>query len=83
MAGDVTSTVMHWGSTGMRFINVHCTVTLSRLPESDLVGIAAQSHLAQDGVATGVARLFDTIGPIGNAMVTALADFRFSSPFAG
>ncbi|MCZ8377350.1 thioesterase family protein [Mycobacterium sp. CPCC 205372] len=82
MAGDVTSTVMHWGTAGMRFINIDCTVTLSRLPESELVGIAAQSHLGHDGVATGVATLFDAIGPIGHAMATALADSRFSSPFA-
>lgn len=81
MAGDVTSTVMHWGTAGMRFINIDCTVTLSRLPETELVGIAAQSHLGQDGVATGVATLFDTIGPIGHAMATALADSRFRSPF--
>jgi hypothetical protein len=33
MAGDVTSSLTHWGTEGLQFINADYTVTLSRLPE--------------------------------------------------
>jgi hypothetical protein len=81
MAGDVTSPVTHWGTDGMRFINVDYAITLSRLPEGPDIGLAALTHYSHDGVATGVATLFDQQGPIGSAMATALADSRFRSPF--
>jgi hypothetical protein len=81
MAGDITSTVTHWGSGGMRYINADYTLTLSRLPDGDYVGISAESHLSHAGVATGVATVFDAGGPIGYAMATAHADQRFRSPF--
>jgi hypothetical protein len=77
MAGDVTNPLTHWGTAGLRFINVDYTLTLSRLPDGPDIGLAALTHYSHDGVATGVATLFDQHGPIGSSMATALADSRF------
>ncbi len=71
--GDVTSSLTHWGTGGLRYINADYTVTLSRLPVGDFVGLAAQSHFGDDGVATGSATLFDADGPIGTSIAVALA----------
>lgn len=73
LAGDVTSALTHWGTDGLRFINADYTLTLSRLPDGDLIGFAAMGHCSDDGVATGLATVFDHHGPIGHAVATALA----------
>jgi acyl-CoA thioesterase len=80
MAADVTSSLTHWGTEGLRFINADYTVTLSRLPEGVYIGLAAVTHYSHAGVATGVATLFDEAGPIGSGMATALANPGFSPP---
>lgn len=80
MAGDVTSSITHWGTEGLQFINADYTITLSRLPEGVYIGLAAMTHYSQAGVATGVATLFDESGPIGSGMATALANPGFTPP---
>lgn len=70
--GDVTSSLTHWGTSGLRYINADYTVTASRLPDGEYVGLAAQSHYSSDGVATGSATLFDRHGPIGTSLALAL-----------
>jgi acyl-CoA thioesterase len=80
MAADVTSSLTHWGTEGLRFINADYTVTLSRLPEGVYIGLAAVTHYSHAGVATGVATLFDEAGPIGSGMATALANPGFTPP---
>jgi acyl-CoA thioesterase len=80
MAADVTSSLTHWGTEGLQFINADYTVTLSRLPEGCYIGLAAVTHYSHAGVATGVATLFDQTGPIGSGMATALANPGFSPP---
>jgi Thioesterase-like superfamily len=72
-AGDVTSSLAHWGTSGLRYINADYTVTVSRLPDGEFVGLAAQSHYGTAGVATGSATLFDRHGPIGTSSALALA----------
>jgi len=71
--GDVTSSLTHWGTGGLRYINADYTVTASRLPDGEYIGLAAQSHYATAGVATGSATLFDRHGPIGTSSALALA----------
>lgn len=71
--GDITSSLTHWGTGGLRYINADYTVTLGRLPVDDLIGLAAHSHYGADGVATGSATLFDREGPIGTSVALALA----------
>lgn len=72
-AGDITSSLTHWGTSGLRYINADYTVTASRLPDGEYVGLAAQSHYGVAGVATGAATLFDRHGPIGTGSALALA----------
>jgi acyl-CoA thioesterase len=71
--GDLTSSLTHWGTGGLRYINADYTVTASRLPDGEYVGLAAQSHYGTAGVATGAATLFDRHGPIGTSSALALA----------
>jgi Thioesterase-like superfamily len=71
--GDVTSSLTHWGTAGLRYINADYTITTSRLPDGEFIGLAAQSHYGAAGVATGSATLFDRRGPIGTSSALALA----------
>ncbi|MGB8387824.1 thioesterase family protein [Mycobacterium sp.] len=71
--GDVTSSLTHWGTGGLRYINADYTITASRLPDGEYLGLAAQSHYGVAGVATGAATLFDRHGPIGTSSALALA----------
>jgi hypothetical protein len=80
MAADVTSSLTHWGTDGLHFINADYTVTLSRLPEGEYIGLAAMTHYDHGGIATGVATLFDERGPIGSGMAVALANPGFTPP---
>jgi acyl-CoA thioesterase len=80
MAGDVTSSLTHWGTDGLQFINADYTITLSRLPDGVYIGLASMTHYGHAGVATGVATLFDESGPIGSGMATALANPGFAPP---
>jgi hypothetical protein len=80
MAADITSSLTHWGTAGLQFINADYTVTLSRLPEGVWIGLAAVTHYGDAGVATGVATLFDETGPIGSGVATALVNPGFTPP---
>ncbi|MHC9295903.1 thioesterase family protein [Mycobacterium sp. LTG2003] len=73
LAGDVTSALTHWGTGGLRYINADFTVTLSRLPDGDYIGLAADSHHSDAGVASGAATLYDRHGPLGSSIAVALA----------
>ena len=81
MAGDVTSSLTHWGTGGLQFINADFTVTLSRLPEGPYIGLASLTHHSHSGVATGTATILDHRGAIGSGMATALVHPGFRSPF--
>jgi hypothetical protein len=72
-AGDVTSSLSHWGTAGLRYINADYTITVSRLPDGEFIGLAAQSHYSAAGVASGSVILFDRHGPIGTSSALALA----------
>lgn len=74
MAGDATSALTHWGTGGLRFINADYTLTLTRLPRGPHIGLAALVHTSHQGIASGVAAVFDEHGPIGNAMAAALVN---------
>ena len=71
--GDITSSLTHWGTGGLRYINADYTVNASRLPDGEYLGLAAQSHYGTAGVATGSATMFDRHGPIGTSTALALA----------
>lgn len=80
MAGDMTSSLTHYGTAGLNFINADYTLTLSRLPEGPYIGLAALTHYSHAGVATGVATIVDQFGPIGSGVATALANPGFAPP---
>lgn len=82
MAGDVTASLANWGTAGLQFINADYTITLTRLPEGALIGMASQTHLSHDGVATGSATLLDRSGAVGTCMAVALAHSGFNPPKA-
>ncbi len=80
MAGDVTSSLTHSSAGGLHFINADYTLTLSRLPDGEYIGLAALTHYSHAGVATGTATLFDHLGPIGTGVATGLVNPGFRPP---
>ncbi|OMB98289.1 hypothetical protein A5733_07970 [Mycobacterium sp. NS-7484] len=78
LAVDVTSSMTNFSSAGLAFINADYTLALSRLPVGPYIGMAAVTHTSADGVATGSASLYDTLGLIGTGLSTAVANFNFS-----
>ena len=80
MAGDMASSLTHYGPMGLQFINADYTLTLSRLPEGPYLGLAALTHYSHAGVATGVATIVDESGAIGSAVANALSNPGFNPP---
>jgi hypothetical protein len=80
MAADVTASLVNWSSAGLKFINADYTLTLSRLPEGPVIGLASHSHSTQDGIATGSAILFDEGGEIGSSISVSVAQSGFAPP---
>ncbi|MFI0468397.1 thioesterase family protein [Saccharopolyspora sp. 5N102] len=75
LAGDFASPLANFGTHGkLEFINADYTLTLSRLPLSDAIGIEATGHLSEDGIAAANCTFHDTSGPIGYCTVTAVAN---------
>jgi acyl-CoA thioesterase len=74
MIAESTSLVTNLGSAGIGYINGDVTVGLIRLPVEDWIGSQEDSHWAADGIAVGTATLFDSQGPFGSGMVTAIAN---------
>ena len=83
MAGDVASSLTHYGTGGLHYINADFTLTLSRLPEGTDIGLAALTHSSHGGVGTGTAALFDRHGQIGSATATTLANPGFMARSVG
>ena len=80
MAGDVTSSLTHSSTGGLNYINADYTLTLSRLPDGEYIGLAALTHYSHAGVATGTAAIFDRLGPIGSGVATPGVGTLLKSP---
>lgn len=80
MAADVTASLVNWSSEGLKFINADFTLTLSRLPEGHMIGLASQTHSTHTGIATGAATMFDEQGEIGTTVAVSLAQSGFLPP---
>ena len=78
---DAASMVTNWGSNGVEQINTDITLTLARLPVSLEVGLAAIDRVSSDGVAVGTAAVFDRQGPVGNAVVSSIANAKRTVDF--
>ncbi|WP_425825002.1 thioesterase family protein [Streptomyces fractus] len=74
LAADTASPLAHASDAGLRYINADYTLSLSRLPLSDAIGLEATAHTAEDGIAVGHCTLYDEAGPIGYCTTTALAN---------
>ncbi len=71
---DSTSMVVNWGTEGVKFINTDITLALARPPVGHEIGLSATDRVEYDGIAVGTVEVFDRAGPLGTAMVTALAN---------
>lgn len=71
---DATSMVVNWGTEGVQFINTDITLALARPPVGHEIGLSATDRVEHDGISVGTAEVFDRAGPLGTAMVTALAN---------
>jgi hypothetical protein len=80
---DGASMVTNWGSGGVEYINTDITLTLARQPAGLEIGLAAVDRVEHDGIAAGTAAVFDRAGPLGTAVVTALANARRAVDFDG
>ncbi|GAB3562851.1 thioesterase family protein [Amycolatopsis endophytica] len=76
LAADTASPLAHASEHSLDFINADYTLSLSRLPLSDAIGLESSGHLDEDGIAVGHCTLHDTAGPIGFCHTTALANPR-------
>lgn len=72
--GESASLTTNWGTDGIGFINADLTLTLSRLPRSEDLGLMAEDHFSEAGVATGMVTLFDREGAFGSASVVAVSN---------
>ena len=71
---DATSMVVNWGTEGVQYINTDITLALARPPVGREIGLSATDRVERDGIAVGTVEVFDRAGPLGTAMVTALAN---------
>lgn len=78
---DATSMVTNWGSNGVEHINPDITLTLARLPVSLEIGLAAVDRVSADGIAAGVAVVFDRQGRLGSATVSSIANAKRTVDF--
>ncbi|MGP4015097.1 thioesterase family protein [Saccharopolyspora sp. 5N708] len=74
LAGDFASPLANYGDKGLEFINADYTLTLSRLPLSDAIGMQSSGHINEDGIAVAECTVHDTSGPIGFCTVTAVCN---------
>ncbi len=78
---DGTTMACNWGSKGVQYINTDITLTLSRLPSSLEIGLRGERWSGHDGIAVGVATVYDREGVVGQSMVTSLNNARRSVDF--
>lgn len=78
IVSEATSLVTNWGDTGLEFINADISLCLARTPATTEMGIEADCHISDTGVAAGSAVLYDRDGPLGISSIVALinADSR-------
>ena len=73
VAADFASPFANAGDQGLGYINTDVTMYLHRLPATAWIGFEVANHRATDGIAVGECFLYDEQGPIGTAVVAALA----------
>lgn len=71
---DATTLVTNRSDAGVQFINCDITLALARPLTSVEVGLRGLDWTGADGIAVGIASVFDRQGKVGNTMMTALAN---------
>ncbi len=82
IVGEQASFVTNWGARGIEFINVDVTLNLARLPTGTELGVEADNHLSDTGIAACTATLYDSAGPLGICTVSALANAQLALDLA-
>lgn len=80
---DATSMVTNWGAGGVEYINTDIDLALTRAPRGISIGLRASDHVVHDGIAVGVAEVFDRDGTIGTATVVSLGNSRRTVDLSG
>lgn len=83
VAEAAANMVINLGTRGIGYINGDLTVSMSRVPGSEFIGVQGDSRFASAGVSVGTATLFDSAGAFGTVMVTSLANPAARIDFAG
>jgi hypothetical protein len=78
---DGASLVTNWGTRGVEHINTDITLALARLPVGVEVGLVALDRVEHDGIAVGTAGVFDREGPLGQVVITSIANAARSIDF--
>jgi hypothetical protein len=73
---DATSLVVNWSDKGVEWINTDISLSLSRLPRTQEVGLRALDRSSHDGIGVGTVSMFDRDGVIGTCTVTCLANAK-------
>lgn len=73
-AADNTNPWSNSGDRGLVYVNADLTLYLHRPPEGEWICVDVTTHQATEGIAVGGATLHDLRGPVGQAVVGALAN---------
>ncbi len=76
LAADLASPLAHRSNGELEFINADYTLTLSRDPVGEHIGLESGGHTSDAGVAVGHCTMHDAEGPIGFSMAVAVANVR-------
>jgi hypothetical protein len=74
LASDLPNPMANSSADGLQFINADLTLSLSRAPRSEWIGLEVAGHLGSDGIAVGSCTLYDTSGAIGSSSVCAVTN---------
>ncbi|GGN72015.1 acyl-CoA thioesterase domain-containing protein [Nocardia rhizosphaerihabitans] len=71
--GELTNTLTSWGDSGIGFINHDFTMVMARVPNGSAIGIEAELHMSDSGIAVGAASMFDRQGRFAVCSVSSVA----------
>ncbi|MGO3146732.1 MAG: acyl-CoA thioesterase domain-containing protein [Leucobacter sp.] len=72
-AADLTSATANWGTLGVSYINIDATMTLTREPIGEGIGLYSTFSSEGEGLTAGSAIVFDRSGTLGVATVAGVA----------
>jgi hypothetical protein len=73
---DIASPLAMSSDRGLQYVNADIGLYLHRMPLSEWIGWEVWDHGSAEGIAQGECRIYDEKGPIGRAVVCAVANPR-------